>query len=73
MAQHVLTFVVVRLGHVPAGLEAAPARVQPKGLPVEQVRSEIGAKLAAMDAMIAQCEARFGRQVKLLDQRFWVR
>ena len=66
MAQRVLTFVVVRLGHVPAGLEA-PARVQPKGLPVEQVRNEMGAKLAAMDATIARCEARFGRHVKLLD------
>jgi hypothetical protein len=31
------------------------------------VRNEIGAKLVAMDAIIAQCEARFGRHVKLLD------
>ena len=66
MAQRVLTFVVVGLGHMPAGRKA-PAMVQPKGLPVEQVRNEIGAKLVAMDAIIAQCEARFGRQVKLLD------
>jgi hypothetical protein len=66
MAQRVLTFMVVRLGHVPGGLEA-PARVQPRGLPVEQVRSEMRAKLAVMDATIAQCEARFGRHVKLLD------
>jgi len=40
---------------------------QPRGLPVEQVRNELGAKLAAMDTIIAQCEARFGRQLKLLD------
>jgi hypothetical protein len=66
MAHRMLTFVVVGLGHMPAGLEA-PAVAQPRGLPAEQVRNEIGAKLAAMDAMIAQCEARFGRQVKLLD------
>ena len=66
MAQRALTFVVVGLGHMPAGRKA-PAMVQPKGLPVEQVRNEIGAKLVAMDAIIAQCEARFGRQVKLLD------
>ena len=66
MSQRLLTFVVVRLGHVPAGLEA-PARVQPKGLSVEGVRSEMEAKLVAMDATIAQCEARFGRHVKLLD------
>jgi hypothetical protein len=54
------------LAHIPAGLKA-PAIVQPKGLPPEQVRNEIGEKMAAMDAIIAQCEARFGRHVKLLD------
>src|SRR5687768_15717926 len=43
MRQRLLTFMVVRLGHVPGGLEA-PARVQPRGLPVEQVRNEMRAK-----------------------------
>src|SRR2546425_13280297 len=38
MAQRVLTFVVVGLGHMPAGREA-PAMVQPRGLPAEQVRN----------------------------------
>ena len=66
MAQRVLTFVVVGLGHMPAGRKAPPI-VQPKGLPVKQVQKEIGEKIAAMDAIIAQCEARFGRHVKLLD------
>jgi len=66
MAHRVRTFVVVGLGHMPAG-RIAPAMVQPRGLPAEQVRNEIGEKLAAMDAVIAQCEARFGRHVKLLD------
>lgn len=65
-ARRVLAFVVVGLGHVPGGLKA-PAVSHPRGLPAEQVRNEIGAKLVAMDAIIAQCEARFGRQVKLLD------
>ncbi len=65
-AQRVLAFVVVGLGHLPAGRKA-PAMVQPKGLPAEKVRNEIGGKLAAMDAIIAECEARFGRQVKVLD------
>jgi uncharacterized protein DUF1569 len=55
----------VGLGHMPG--RKAPATVQPRGLPAEQVRNEIWAKLAAMDAIIAQCEARFGREVKLLD------
>ena len=66
MAQRMLTFVVVGLGHMPAGRKA-PAMVQPKGLPPEKVRNEIGAKIVAMDAIIAQCEARFGHRVKLLD------
>jgi hypothetical protein len=66
VAQRVLTFVVVGLGHLPAGRKA-PAIVQPKGLAVEQVRNEIGEKLAAMDAVIAQCEVRFGPWVHVLD------
>ena len=66
MAHRALTFVVVGLGHMPAGRKA-PAIVEPRGLPVEQVRNEIGAKLVAMDTTIVQCEARFGRKVKLRD------
>jgi hypothetical protein len=65
MAHRALTFVIVGLGHMPSGRKA-PAVAEPKGLPVEKVRKEFGEKLAAMDAIIAQCEARFGRQVKVL-------
>ena len=64
--QRALTFLVVGLGYLPAGIDA-PRMVQPKGLPAEQVRNEIWVKLAAMDAIISECEARFGRHVKLLD------
>lgn len=66
LRQRVLTFVVMGMRYIPNGLEA-PGLVRPKGLPVELVRNEIWSKLAAMDAIIAQCEARFGRHVKLLD------
>lgn len=66
IAHRALTFVIVGLGHMPAGRKA-PAVAVPKGLPTEQVRNEIGEKLAAMDAILAQCEARFGSQVKVLD------
>jgi hypothetical protein len=66
MSQRVQTFVVVGLGRMPAGRKA-PAVAQPKGLPVEKVRNELGAKMAAVDAIMAQCEARFGRRVPLLD------
>src|SRR3984893_16280710 len=58
VAQRALTLVVVGLGHMPAGRKA-PAMVVPKGLPAEKVRNEIGAKLVAVDAIIAQCEVRF--------------
>ena len=64
MGQRVLTFVAVGLGQMP-GRRKTPAVAEPRGLPTEQVRNEIGAKLVAMDAIIAQSEARFGRQVKL--------
>src|SRR5258708_35446286 len=66
VAQRAQTLVVVRLRHMPAGRQA-PAMVTPKGLPAEQARNEIGAKIAAMDAIIGKCEARFGRRVPLLD------
>jgi len=66
MAQRVRTLVIVGLGHMPAGVKA-PAVAVPKGLPAETVRSDFGAKIAAMDAIIAQCEARFGRRVHVLD------
>ena len=66
MAHRMLTFVVVGLGHMPSGRKT-PEVAQPRGLPTDQVRNEIGAKLVEMEAIIAQCEARFGRNVKLLD------
>jgi hypothetical protein len=66
MAHRVLTLVVVGLGHMPAGRKA-PRMAQPKGLPAEKVRNELGARIVAMDAIIAQCEARFGRRVHLLN------
>ena len=66
VAQRALTFVIMGLGRMPAGRKA-PRIVMPKGLPAEEVRREIGAKIVAMDAIIGQCEARFGRRVPLLD------
>jgi hypothetical protein len=51
---------------MPGGVQA-PAVAVPQGLPAEKVRSEFGAKIEAMDAIIAQCEARFGGRVQVLD------
>jgi len=66
LTQRVMTFAVVALGYMPPGRKA-PAIVQPTGLPPERVRNEIWAKLVAMDAIILQCESRFGSHIKLLD------
>ena len=66
LTHHLRTFVVVGLGHLPEG-HKAPANTQPKELAAEKVWDETGAKIAAMDEIMAQCEARFGRGVKLLD------
>jgi hypothetical protein len=66
MKQRVRTLVVVGFQHMPGGRQA-PANTRPRGLPAEKVRSEVGAKIAEMDAIIAQCEARIGRGSRLLD------
>src|SRR5271155_701458 len=66
MKQRVRKLVVVGFNHMPTGRKA-PAPTLPRGLPAEKVRSEVGAKIAEMDAIIAQCEARFGRRSPLLD------
>ncbi len=66
MKHRVRSFVVLGFGHLPEGRKA-PSNTQPRGLPVENVRNEVGAKIAAMDAIIEQCEARFGQRVQLLD------
>jgi hypothetical protein len=66
MKNRVQTFVVVRFGYLPEGRKA-PSNTQPRGLAVEMVRSEVGKKIVAMDAIIEECESLFGRRVRLLD------
>ena len=60
------TFVVTGLGHMPEGRKA-PERAQPRGMAAEEVMREIGPRLSAMDNLIAQCEARFGKRTRVLD------
>jgi hypothetical protein len=64
--QRVRKLVVVGFRHMPEGRKA-PATTVPRGLPAEKVRSEMRAKIEEMDAIITQCEARFGRGSHLLD------
>jgi hypothetical protein len=64
--QRLRALVVVGFGYLPAGRKA-PRVAQPRGLPPDKVRNEWMKKIVEMDAVIAQCEARFGHGVALLD------
>ncbi len=66
LRQRMRIFVVIRLGYMPEGRKS-PALALPKGLDREMVQRDMAAKMAIMDAIIAKCEARFGRRVPLLD------
>jgi hypothetical protein len=50
---------------MPSGRKA-PKHTVPRGLAVEKVKAEVGPKIAAMDGIIEECEARFGHG-KVLD------
>ncbi|MGA8345315.1 MAG: DUF1569 domain-containing protein [Candidatus Sulfotelmatobacter sp.] len=65
-AQRGRTLVVVAFGYLPSGREA-PSVARPRGLPLEKVRAEIGAKISEMDASISVCEEKFGSRRQLLD------
>jgi hypothetical protein len=60
------TWVVVGLAHLPEG-RTAPKNATPRGLPPEQVRAEVAAKIAAMDALIASAEKKYGKRTRVLD------
>jgi hypothetical protein len=69
MWQRTRATVVFGLNYLPSGRDA-PVSTRPKGLPDEKVRAEIWEKAAAMDAIIAEGEARFGVTAPLLDHPF---
>lgn len=66
LRQRCRTLVVVGLGYMPSGRKS-PRVAQPRGVPAEKVRAEIGAKIEAMDKIIARCDECFGGHTKLLD------
>jgi ketosteroid isomerase-like protein len=68
MRQRALRLVCLGLNHIPGGVKAPPI-VQPKGLPVEKVRNEIGEKMLAMDAAAADAREVFLPQVELGTQK----
>ena len=62
--------VVVGVGYMPGGRQA-PERARPRGTPIAQLRSDLPAKIAAMDELIGECESRFGKRTRLLDHPFF--
>lgn len=60
------TTVVVKFGYMPGGRKA-PQNSVPRGLPPERVLAEVAEKIAAMDAIIADAESKFGGACRLLD------
>ncbi len=66
LKQRVATFIVVGYGHMPSGRKT-PSVAAPRGLNEEEVRARLGEALETMDALLARCEERFGRGVKVLD------
>ena len=66
LKDRVRAFVVTGLGHLPEGRKA-PKHALPRGMAVEEVVREIGPRISAMDDLIGQCEARFGKRTRVLD------
>jgi hypothetical protein len=66
MKQRFRTAVVTAAGYFPGGREA-PKVSRPKGTPTERVMADIGPQIAAMDQVISQCEARYGKGTRVVD------
>src|ERR1700687_5234652 len=52
--------IVTGIGYFPRGRKS-PERVQPRGAPAQQVTAEILENVVRMDAVLQECETRFGR------------
>jgi hypothetical protein len=57
---------VIGFAYLPSGRESPPM-TRPKGLPAAKVQTEIGARIAEMDAILASCESTFGGHLKILN------
>lgn len=66
LKQRVRITLVTELGYLPKGRKA-PERTTPKGMPAGKVTADIGSQIAAMDKLIAECEAQYGTRNKVLD------
>ena len=66
LKQRVGITLVTELGYFPKGRKA-PERATPRGMSPEKLMADIGPQIAAMDKLIAQCEAQYGARKKVLD------
>jgi Protein of unknown function (DUF1569). len=58
--------VVIGLGYLPHG-RISPARACPRGAAADQIAAEILQSILRMDALIEDCETRFGKAVAISD------
>jgi hypothetical protein len=58
--------ILIRGGYFPHGRKS-PERVLPRGMPAQQVTAEILENVARLDAVIEECETRFGRSKSIAD------
>ena len=66
LKDRLFTVISVEAGYLP-GPRQAPNNTRPRGMPAEKVVAEIGPTILAMDQLIAQCEARHGGRIRLID------
>lgn len=61
-----VTALVVGVGYLPPGRKATKHTL-PRGMPAEKVLADIGSQIVAMDASIARCETRYGKDTRIMD------
>ena len=61
-----VTALVVGVGYLPRGRKATKHTL-PRGMPAEKVLADIGSQISAMDTAIARCEARYGKDTRIMD------
>ena len=72
LKQRVGITLVTELGYFPKGRKA-PERATPKGMPADKLMADIGPQIAAMDKLIAECEASTARARKYWTTPSWAR
>jgi hypothetical protein len=60
---------VVDIGYMPNGIQA-PKQAIPRGLPPDEVRSNIFSEIEKIELALADCKRRFGAGTKIMDHPF---